>query len=179
MPFSFLLVGPDAEQWADRADAEITAAPDLEAARGYLAGTVFDVVGVQEGMPIDGLRALCTALGVPTRVELVDSFDAAVRLASGAGGEETGPDDDDVQRALAELRDEMSRVAHSLNNPLSVIAGNAQLGLELSSALGVDADVVGAFEQIQSAAAELGGRFDEVATLRARIDRLLKGGVGR
>ena len=173
MPPTVLLVGPDAERWAARAGAAgVTAASDLDAARAYLAGTVFDAVWVQEGVPVGGLRALRDALGLPTTVEPVASFDDLDgRLAgAGRGGEPAG---EEVERALAELRDEMSRVAHALNNPLSVIAGNAQLGLELGAALGVDADVTGAFEQIQQAAAELGDLFGEVAALRARIDRLL------
>ena len=173
MSATVLLVGPDAERWAGRVDGA-TAAADVAAARAYLAGTVFDAVWVQEGVPVAGLRALRDALGLATAVEPVASFDA---LASGPGaaaaGGGAGRPDGDVDRALADLRDEMARVAHALNNPLSVIAGNAQLGLELGAALGVDGDVTGAFEQIQQAAAELGDLFGEVAALRARIDRLL------
>ena len=168
MSATLLLVGPDAERWAGRVDGA-TAAADVEAARAYLAGTVFDAVWVQEGVPVAGLRALRDALGLATAVEPVASFGDLVGASAGGAGRS----EDDVDRALAELRDEMARVAHALNNPLSVIAGNAQLGLELGTALGVDGDVTGAFEQIQQAATELGDLFGEVAALRARIDRLL------
>ena len=170
---SILLVGPDAGRWATRADADVTAAPDLDAARAYLAGTVFDAVWVQEGVPVGGLRALRDALGLSTTVEPVASFDdLAGRLGAARGGD-AEPRSEDVEHALAGLRNEMARVAHALNNPLSVIVGNAQLGLELGAAFGVDPDVTTAFEQIQQAASELGDLFGEVAALRARIDRLL------
>ena len=173
MPSTILLVGPDAERWSARAGADaVTAAADLDAARAYLAGTVFDAVWVQEGVPVGGLRALRDALGLPTAVEPVASFDDLARHLGGAG-RGGAADGEEVGEALAGLRDEMARVAHALNNPLSVIVGNAQLGLELGAALGVDDDVTGAFEQIQQAASELGGLFADVAALRARIDRLL------
>lgn len=168
--FSVLLVGPDAERWASQAGAaDVTAAPDVESARAYLSGTAFDAVWVQDGLPVTGLRALRDALGLSMPVETVaSSEDVAGRL--GSGGEASAAD---VQRTLGELRAEMSRVAHALNNPLSVITGNAQLGREMATALGVDEDVVGAFDQIQLAADELGALFREVAELRRRIDRLL------
>ena len=168
-PPTVLLVGPDAEAWADRVDADATAAADVDAARAYLAGTVFDAVWVQEGVPVDGLRALRDELGLSTPVEPVGSLaELAGRLDRRAG-----PSADAVREALVGLRGELSRVAHALNNPLSVIAGNAQLGLEVGTALGVDPDVTRAFAEIQTAAADLGDLFGEVAALRARIDRLL------
>ena len=145
----------------------MTPASDVESARAYLAGTVFDAVYVQEGVAIAGLRALRDALGLSMPVEPVASFEAfADRLGERGGA-------DEVREALTVLRDEMSRVAHALNNPLSVITGNAQLGQEMGAALGVDDDIRGAFEQIQQAATELGGLFGEITTLRRRIDRLL------
>ena len=164
-----LLVGPDAQAWAERVDADATAAADVEAARAYLAGTVFDAVWVQDGLPVDGLRELRDALGLSTPVEPVGSL---AELAGRLGREEA-PAGDAVREALVGLRDEMSRVAHALNNPLAVIAGNAQLGLEVGAALGVDPDVTRAFAEIQTAATDLGDLFAEVAALRARIDRLL------
>ncbi|MDT0630486.1 histidine kinase dimerization/phospho-acceptor domain-containing protein [Rubrivirga sp. S365] len=176
-PPTVLLVGPDAEQWAARADADVTAAPDLDAARAYLAGTVFDAVWVQDGLPVAGLRALRDALGLATTVGAVASYDDVVghlaRAGEPAAGGRAGRSTSDERQALVELRDEMSRVAHALNNPLSVIAGNAQLGLELGNALGLDPDVQATFEEIQQAATDLGDLFSEVAALRARIDRLL------
>lgn len=179
-PPSVLLIGPDAERWAARADADVTAAPDLDAARAYLSGTVFDAVWVQDGLPVAGLQALRDALGLSTAVGAVASFDDfAGHLARAAAGEplvtagRAGRSASDERRALVELRGELSRVAHALNNPLSVIAGNAQLGLELGAALDLDPDVTATFEQIQQAAADLGDLFSEVAALRARIDRLL------
>lgn len=161
-----LLVGPDAASWASAPalrDATVTAVATVDDARAYLAGTAFDAVYIQEGVSGGaGLATLCAA-----RSTSVDS----VRSADDIGGPaETGPD------PLAALAEELSRVAHSLNNPLAVIAGNVQLGLELARATGTDPDVMESLENIAQAATDLEGRFAEIAALRSQVENLRSGG---
>lgn len=174
-----LLVGPDAEAWGAAVPAEgidLTATPSPTAARAYLSGTEFDVVFLQEGVDGgDGLRALRDVLGLATPVEQVAGLEDVVRWLTrkpGSVGDE-GDVRGDSQAVLKELKRELGRVAHSLNNPLSVIMGNAQLGIELSTATETDEDVVAALQSIYEAGGELGELFSEVAALRDHIDRLL------
>ena len=174
---SVLLVHPDADDWIGplALDADVTTAETAQTARAYLAGTAFDLVLVGEGVEgAEAIVALRDVLGLSTAVETVaDGAAVAQRLgpapsppaaappagASGAGEE------------LGRVRDELSRVAHALNNPLAVIAGNAQLGLELAAALGADEALVEVLRNVEAAAAELEALFDEVAGLRALVDR--------
>ena len=183
-PSSVLLVGPDAPAWAAAVSPEgvsVTPAHTIAAARAYLSGTAFDAVYVQEGAgPVDGLTALRDVLGLSTTVEAVRHLDdVRSRLGGAAGGAEGGaaggapPEGAGVRDALEALRAEMGRVAHALNNPLAVIAGNAQLGLELSQAVETDEAVVESLRNIAEAAGDLQALFREVAALRAEIDRLL------
>lgn len=172
-----LLVGADVDQWTlgDLGpDVHVTTTASATAARAYLSGSAFDAVFVQEGTGgTDGLRALRDVLGLSTPVKPVRTRD---EIAQWVGAQRRGAHDrlTDEQRAtLEDLKREMGRVAHSLNNPLSVIMGNAQLGIELSTATGTDENVVSALQSIYEAGGELGALFGEVAALRARIDRLL------
>ena len=187
---SVLLVHPDADRWLQSlaVDADVTTVDTAQAARAYLAGTAFDLVLV--GADVDGaeaIGALRDVLGLSTAVETVADADAlAERLGRAAGvagggpaapsqgrspGAAQGPAAGGAMDALGQVRDELGRVAHALNNPLAVIAGNAQLGLELAGALGADESIAEAFASIEAAAAELEALFAEVAGLRALVSR--------
>lgn len=174
-----LLVGPDADAWGEdvpRDGIDLTTTTSTSAARAYLSGTEFDVVFLQEGVGGgDGLRALRDVLGLATPVEQVAAPGDVVRwlAARASGTSEGGGDARGSQAVLKELKRELGRVAHSLNNPLSVIMGNAQLGIELSTATETDENVVAALQSIYEAGGELGKLFGEVAALRDRVDRLL------
>lgn len=159
----------------------LTATPSAAVARAYLSGTEFDAVFVQEGTPgADGLRALRDVLGLATPVREVRAEEEVAEWVAGRRGGTPVGITDEQREALEELRREMSRVAHSLNNPLSVIMGNAQLGIELAAAVDTDENVVAALRSIYEAGGELGALFGEVGALRARIDRLLgREGGGR
>lgn len=177
---SVLLVGPDSAGWADAIDADradVTAAESQTAARAYLAGTTFDAVFVQHGTPgADAIRALRDVLGLSAPIEAVGSAEAVTAWLDRQGRGPSGPGPAArgvAQEELAALRGELGRVAHALNNPLAVIAGNAQLGLELAAALGTDEGVVETLEGIRDAAAELAELFGEVSALRARVDRIV------
>lgn len=179
-PVSVLLVGPAAADWAaaiDPDEADVTAAESQTAARAYLAGTTFDAVLVQDGTPdAAALRALRDVLGLAAPVETVGSARdvlAWVGRQQDGAGPGVPPSEGAVREELGALRAELGRVAHALNNPLAVIAGNAQLGLELAAALGTDEGVVETLEGIREAAAELAELFGEVSALRARVDRIV------
>lgn len=172
---SVLLVHPDAEQWLDAlsdADADVTTATTTKEARSYLSFTAFDAVYVGPGVEgAEAIGALRDVLGLSTRVETVAGPDEVVeRLAEADGAARGG---EDPFETLEALRGELSRVAHALNNPLAVIAGNAQLGLEMARATDADESVAEALETIGSAASKLEALFSEIGGLRARVDRAL------
>ena len=168
-----LLVHPDADAWLDALpdlDAQVTTAHSATEARAYLAGTTFDLVlvgaDVESG---DRVAALRDALGLSSRVETVaDAADAGRYLGVGAA-----PAGGDPRDELAHVRDELGRIAHALNNPLAVIAGNAELGVELARAVETDGTIVEALASIREGAAELEGLFSEVAALRHVVGRAL------
>lgn len=169
---SVLLVHPDADAWvASRSfDAEITTTDSAASARAYLAGTAFDLVLVGPDVPgREAIGALRDVLGLSTVVESVAGPEAlAARLEGPAVQPESAPP---TASGLDEVAAELSRVAHALNNPLAVIAGNAQLSLEMAGVLDVDDSIVASLEAIAQAATELEALFADVAALRARVDR--------
>ena len=170
-----LLVGPDAAQWAGRVPsdaAEVTAAPTAAEARAYLGGTAYDAVFVQDAADAAALRALRDVLGLAAPVEAAASVDDVLGwLGRARDGASPGGGSEDWRAELRALRDDLGRVAHTVNNPLAVIAGNAQLGIELAAALGTDESVVEALQNIAEAASDLADLFGEIAALRARVDR--------
>ncbi len=170
---SVLLVGPDAAAWAAALDGvHATGAETIVEARAYLAGTAFDVAYVQASAgPSDALVALRDVLGLALPIETVGTLaDVRDRLA-GIGD---GPTlDEPTRAALDGLKGEIGRVVHALNNPLAVITGNAQLGLELANALETDEAIVESLRSIAEAAGSLEALFADVSALRTRIDRLL------
>ncbi len=170
-----LLVHPDADGWTDSLDldADVTTAETAQAARAYLAGTAFDLVLVGEGVEgAEAIAALRDVLGLSTTVETVaDGAAVARRLGTAPPAAAPTAAASGAGAGLGHVRDELGRVAHALNNPLAVIAGNAQLGLELAGALGTDEALVEVLQSIQAASAELEALFSEVAALRALVDR--------
>ena len=176
-----LLVHPDADDWLQplAPSADVTTVETAQAARAYLAGTAFDLVLV--GADVEGaevIGALRDVLGLSTAVETVaDAAALAERLDASAAprtSPTTAASGAAPENMLEGVRDELSRVAHALNNPLAVISGNAQLGLEMAGALGTDASIVEALQSIQVAAGELEALFADVAELRAWVDRGLE-----
>ena len=162
---TILIVHPEADAWPVPDGVDATVAPTATEARAYLAGTAFDAVYVGEGVEgTAGIAALRDVLGLSTPVETVAGPEALAERLAGGG---------DPAGTLAEIRDELGRVAHALNNPLAVIAGNAQLAVEMSRAVPVDETVADALRAIQEAAGELEALFADVAALRARVDRAI------
>ena len=167
-----LLVHPDADRWLaaqPALDADVTTAATAKDARAYLAGTAFDTVVV--GPNVDGAEAIAAlrdVLGLATQIESVDALDdVPARLSGGRAS------DADLRQTLEHLRGELSRVAHALNNPLAVIAGNAQLGFEMATATGADDTVTESLAAVADAARQLERLFGDVAALRATVDQAL------
>ena len=80
---------------------------------------------------------------------------------------------------LEALRSETGAVAHAINNPLTVITGNAQLLLEVAGAGGLDPSLAKAIEDMGAASQQLSealGRLDRlrqhIASALGRGDRL-------
>lgn len=174
---SVLLVHPDAEQWlaaVPGASAEVTTVGTAQGARAYLAGTAFDAVYVGPGVEgAEAIAALRDVLGLATPVVHVEGPDDVARRLAAPAPAPTGPVAGG-RTALEEIRDELGRVVHALNNPLAVIAGNAQLGSELAQAVPTDETIVDALRAITDAAARLETLFADVAALRALVDRALE-----
>jgi len=75
--------------------------------------------------------------------------------------------DRDLDLSRDEIRDAVSSVHHDLNNPLSIISGNAQFLLELSREEDLDEQFVSPVEDIQEAARRM-------ATTMQRLEQLKK-----
>ncbi|PAP77189.1 histidine kinase dimerization/phospho-acceptor domain-containing protein [Rubrivirga marina] len=174
---SALLVHPDADQWLGQfsgLDTDVTTAATAKEARAYLAGTAFDIIFVGPGVEgAEAIGALRDVLGLSTQIRSVGGPDEVAHWLAEEG--EVARGGEDLVATLNALRGELGRVAHALNNPLAVIAGNAQLGLEMARATGADESVTEALETIGTAAGELERLFSEISGLRARVDRALRG----
>ncbi len=177
---SVLLVHPDADRWLEEApnsSIEVTTASSAMEGRAYLAGTAFDTVWIGPDADASGrIEALRDALGLEVEIEHVEVADVERRLRDDTGNESAEEESERssvVRKSLVEVRDELSRVAHDLNNPLAVIAGNAQLAAEMARAVPTDETVVEAIASIQQAAGELEALFADVAALRRLVDRAI------
>ena len=81
---------------------------------------------------------------------------AAVEEASPESIIEVGVDaESETARLLRELLHAVGEATHAVNNPLTVISGNAQLAVELARAFDVDASVLDAVRDIDEAAVRL------------------------
>ncbi len=167
-----LLVHPEADRWLSAQpdlNRDLTTATSAKEARAFLAGTAFDLVVV--GPDVEGAEAIAAlrdVLGLATRIETVERLDDVGALLA-----DPPASDDDLRETLEGIRGELGRVAHALNNPLAVISGNAQLGLEMAAATGADETVSEALSTIADAAARLERLFADVAALRARVGQAL------
>ena len=113
-------------------------------------------------MPIVRLLGFsdATAAQVRAAVEQV-APEAQVEVGVDAGSESA--------RLLAELRRAVGKATHDVNNPLTVISGNAQLAVELARALDVDEAVLGAVREIDEAAGRLAQTLAELDRLKQLV----------
>lgn len=84
------------------------------------------------------------------------------------------PENNDLERTLRDLRGRLSRVHHDLNNPLSIVSGNAQLLRELSKALGVEEEFHGPLDDLEAAVDKLSESADGLILVRRMLVELEK-----
>lgn len=77
-----------------------------------------------------------------------------------------------------DLRGALSRVTHDINNPLSIISGNAQLLLELSRALDLDPDVAKPIRDIEEASQRLARMIERLNALNDTARQSVDGRSG-
>jgi nitrogen-specific signal transduction histidine kinase len=94
--------------------------------------------------------------------ELLQHLDDSYHHSS-SNGSTNGHSQED--RASADLQGALSRVTHDINNPLSIISGNAQLLLELSRALDLDPDVAKPIRDIEEASQRLASMVQRLNAL--------------
>lgn len=154
-----------APTWRGRRSTWSSWAPRVEGAEAI--GALRDVLGLATAIEhVAGAAEVVERLGSlappPTpAAELPVPASVESREHSGAA----------MGSGLDEIAGELARVAHDLNNPLAVIAGNAQLALEMAGALGTDETIVESLQAIDGAAAQLQVLFAEIGALRQIVDR--------
>lgn len=73
---------------------------------------------------------------------------------------------------LEVIRAQLWRIHHDLNNPLSVISGNAELLCELSKALGLQDDLGGPIDDLSVAVDQLTENVDRLLAVRGLLNEL-------
>lgn len=76
----------------------------------------------------------------------------------------------DTPESLDDVRETVSSVYHDLNNPLSIISGNAQFLLELSQELDVDEQFVSSVEDIKEAAERMSDSLNRLTRLKEELE---------
>jgi signal transduction histidine kinase len=79
------------------------------------------------------------------------------------------PDANELETILKDLRGRLSRIHHDLNNPLSIISGNAQLLQELAKALDVDDELAGPLDDLERAVDKLTESADQLIIVREML----------
>jgi signal transduction histidine kinase len=101
--------------------------------------------------------------------------EAPPREASGDAG--AAPEAGPLSSLLPPIRDAMARVVHEINNPLAVIAGNAQLARELLAAAPDDPMLPDALRDIEAAATDVAALMSEVTSVRRQVEAALQNGA--
>lgn len=78
--------------------------------------------------------------------------------------------DKEVVEHLEEVQDAVSSVYHDLNNPLSIISGNAQFLLEMSREEELDDLFVSSVQDIQEAAQQMEDCLQQLDQLKKKVD---------
>lgn len=71
--------------------------------------------------------------------------------------------------ATDEVRDTISSVYHDLNNPLSIISGNAQFLLEISRDADMDEQFITSVQDIQEAAQRMADSLNRLTRLKEQL----------
>jgi len=80
--------------------------------------------------------------------------------------------DTDLSPSLDEIHDAVSSVHHDLNNPLSIISGNAQFLLELSEEKELDDQFTSSVEDIQEATRQMASALQRLERLKRKMDQV-------
>ena len=82
------------------------------------------------------------------------------------------PELGDVRENLDQLRRQLSKIHHDVNNPMTVLSGNIELIRELAKAMGVGHDFEGPLADIESALDVLTERIDKLMVVRQMLINL-------
>jgi len=82
-------------------------------------------------------------------------------------------DDSDSPEVLETMHEAVSSVHHDLNNPLSIISGNAQFLLELSREKDVEEQFESSARDIQEAAQRMATSLQRLARLKNELEEEL------
>lgn len=82
-------------------------------------------------------------------------------------------DDADPPKVLEDVHEAVSSVHHDLNNPLSIISGNAQFLLELSREEDVGEQFESSARDIQEAARRMATSLQQLAQLKNELEEEL------
>lgn len=77
-----------------------------------------------------------------------------------------------ISAQLEQIRSELSRVHHDINNPLSVIAGNVELLSELTRALELGEDIGETVRDLQHAVELLTEQVDRLLAVRGLLSEV-------
>ena len=78
----------------------------------------------------------------------------------------------EVSDQLETIRVQLSKIHHDLNNPMSVISGNAELLAELTKALGVEGELGGPLEDLARAVDQMADNADRLLAVRGLLGEL-------
>jgi len=79
--------------------------------------------------------------------------------------------DPEPSASLEDVRETVSSVHHDLNNPLSIIAGNAQFLLELSREADLDKQFIASIQDVQEAAERMSDSLDQLTRLKEELEK--------
>lgn len=150
----------------DRPDAALAETSRAAGAAGCLAHDDLDAPFVLRAMAAAGQR--CG--GAPTGGLPTGGDGAATGVPDlGAPGALAGLGSARAQALLDALRAEVGGVVHAANNPLTVIAGNAQFLLELARASEMDPALARPLEDIEAAGHQLAAALARLSDVRQRL----------
>lgn len=78
----------------------------------------------------------------------------------------------ELRQALARARALLTRIHHDVNNPLSVLSGNAQLLQELSRALEIESEFADPLTDMEQAVEGLSESIDRLMVVRKLLSEL-------
>lgn len=79
-----------------------------------------------------------------------------------------------ISAQLDRIRAELSRIHHDINNPMSVIAGNADLISALLEATAPDTGVEDALDDLRKAVELLGDHTDRLLAVRGLLSQVVE-----